>query len=98
MGDTSRDPIDHSRTSRPRVGQTLKNPAKIPGLFFIAAGLVAFAICLADLALGQTTVAIAAGVTALVATMIGGVWLAREARRARALEGQQNFDHGDSAG
>lgn len=32
MGDTARDPLDHQRSSRPRVGQALKNPAKAPGV------------------------------------------------------------------
>lgn len=32
MGDISRDPIDHARTSRPRVGQTLKTPALAAGV------------------------------------------------------------------
>jgi hypothetical protein len=41
MDEISRDPIDHARTSRPRVGQTLKSPANFPGLLLITAGLAA---------------------------------------------------------
>lgn len=97
MGDNARDPIDHERTSRPRVGQTLKNPAKVPGLLFVAAGLVAFAICLACFAHRQAGAGIAAIAVSLVATSVGAIWLAREARRVRDLERQNDINHRGSA-
>lgn len=97
MSDINRDPIDHGRTSRPLVGQTLKSPAKFPGLLFIAVGLVAFAVSLACFAHRQLDVGIAAVVFALVAAGVGAVWLAREARRTRRLERQYDADHRDSA-
>ncbi|WP_428343046.1 hypothetical protein [Mycobacterium sp.] len=86
MGDTSRDPIDHEWTSRPRVGQALKSGAKIPGLLFVTAGLTAFAIGLTCFARHQANFGVAAIVFALLAATIGAVWLIREARRVRGLE------------
>lgn len=93
MGDNSRDPIDHERTSRPRVGQALKSPAKIPGLLFVAAGVVAFVFCVALFAHGQVGAGIVAVIISLVATAIGSIWLAREARRVREIEAQHNIKH-----
>ena len=97
MGDISRDPIDHARTSRPRVGQTLKTPNKFVGLLFITVGLVAFAIGLVCFAHRQAGTGVAAVVVASVAVGVGGVWLAREARRARRFDDQQIINHRDSA-
>lgn len=98
MGDISRDPIDHERTSRPRVGQTLKSPAKFPALLFIAAGLVALAIGLVCLARHQAGAGVAGIAVSVVAIAVGGVWLAREARRVRGLERTQDGRHRGSAG
>jgi len=86
MDDISRDPIDHERTSRPRVGQTLKSSAKVPGLLFIMIGLVALAIGLVGLAHRQAGAGVAAIVIAAVAIAAGGPWPAREARRVRGFE------------
>lgn len=88
MGDTARDPLDHQRSSRPRVGQALKNPAKAPGLLLVGAGVVALAICLACFAAGKVGAGIAAVVVSLLAAAAGLAWLTREARRLRELERQ----------
>lgn len=88
MGDTARDPLDHQRSSRPRVGQALKNPAKAPGLLLVGFGVVALAICLACFADERIGAGIAAAVVSLLAAGAGLVWLAREARRLRGLERQ----------
>jgi CHASE2 domain-containing sensor protein len=94
MGDNSRDPIDHERTSRPRVGQALKSPAKVPGLLFVAAGAVAFAFCLVLFVHGQVGAGIVAVVISLLAAGVGSIWLAREARRVREIEAQHNKQRG----
>lgn len=90
---TFSDSVDHYRTSRPLVGQTLKSPAKEPGLLLMAAGLVAYGICLVSFAHCRFGVGIITAVISLVATAIGGVWLWKEARRVRKLESDWNFDH-----
>lgn len=98
MGRASRDPLDHQRTSRPRVGQTLKNPAKASGVLLVAVGVAALAICLVSFAHRQVGAAIAAVVISLLAFGAGLALLSREARRLRELERQQNIDHRGSLG
>ncbi|HYB35141.1 MAG TPA: protein UsfY [Mycobacterium sp.] len=88
MGETSRDPVDHARTTQPRAGESMKDTARIPGLILVAAGVVAFVICLANFALGQIGVGIAAVVVALLAGGAGLAWLAMERRRVREAERQ----------
>jgi hypothetical protein len=86
------DTIDHHRTSRPRVGQTLKSPAKEPGLLFMAAGLVAYGICLTSFADRQVEAGVTAALISLVAVATGGVWLWKESRRVRKLENDYNAE------
>lgn len=93
MGDTARDPLDHQRSSRPRVGQALKNPAKAPGLLLVGAGVVALAICLACFADGRVGAGIVAAVVSVLAAAAGLAWLTREARRLRELEREHGSDH-----
>ncbi|OBH90648.1 hypothetical protein [Mycobacterium sp. E2733] len=88
--DTSNDTIDHYRTSRPRVGQTLKSPAKEPGLLLMAVGLAAYGICLDSFADRQVEAGAAAALISLVAMAAGGAWLWNEARRVRKLENDYN--------
>jgi hypothetical protein len=50
MGDNAADPIDHHRTTRAHAGQNMKNTAAMPGLVFVAFGVLAFVLALAALA------------------------------------------------
>jgi hypothetical protein len=93
MGDTSRDPIDYHRTTRPRVGESMKNAAKTPGLFLLAAGVVAFVVCLASFAHRAVGVGIAAAVVALLATGAGFAWLGLESRRIRQVQWEWRNAH-----
>jgi hypothetical protein len=93
MGDTppeggtpTRDPIDRRRTTRPLAGESMKNTAKAPGFILLAAGVVAFVVCVADFALGQVGVGVAALVVALLAAGGGLAWLGMEGRRIRQVE------------
>jgi hypothetical protein len=95
MGDTSRDPIDHHRATEPRAGETTKNGAKTPGLLLLAAGVVAFVVCLASFAEKQVGVGIAAAVVALLATGAGFAWLGMESRRILQAQREcRNAHHG----
>jgi protein-S-isoprenylcysteine O-methyltransferase Ste14 len=95
MGDTSRDAIDHHRTTQPRAGESMKNPAKLPGFVFIAVAVVAFVVCLASFALKQVAVGIAAIVVTLLAAGAAMAWLAMEARRIRQVQREcSSTDHG----
>jgi hypothetical protein len=86
MGDTSRDPIDHHRTTRACAGESMKSGAKTPGLFLLAVGVVAFVVCLAGFAQRAVGVGVAAAVVALLATGAGFAWLGMESRRIRHVQ------------
>ncbi|BCO35995.1 hypothetical protein [Mycobacterium heckeshornense] len=89
MGETSQDPVDYHRTTRPHAGEAIKDTAKLPGLVLVGAGVVAMAICVAALAMGQVGVGIAAVVVGLLASAAGLAWLAAERRRVRDIERRQ---------
>ncbi|MGB6209051.1 LapA family protein [Mycobacterium sp.] len=93
MGDTSRDAIDHHRTTRPRAGESMKNGAKTPGLFLLAAGVVAFVVCLASFAERAVGVGIGAAVVALLATGAGFAWLGMDSRRIRHVQREWSNAH-----
>ena len=71
MGDTAQDPVDHHRTTQPLAGETMKNTAKTPGLFLVAAGVVAFVFALASIAFARIGVGVGALVVALLAAGAG---------------------------
>lgn len=86
MGDRSDDPVDHHRTTRQRAGEGFKDSAKLPGIALLAAGLVAFVICLAGFAVKQVGIGVAAIIVALLATGAGLGWFAFERRRLHAVQ------------
>ncbi len=93
MGDTSRDPIDHHRTTQPRAGESVKSGAKTPGLFLLAAGVVALVVCLASFADRAVGVGVGAAVVALLATGAGFAWLGMDSRRIRHVEREWSSAH-----
>ena len=93
MGDTSRDPIDHHRTTQPRAGESTKSGAKTPALLLFAVGLVAFVVCLAGFAERQIGVGVGAAVVALLAAGAGFAWLGMESRRIRQVEQEWKGSH-----
>lgn len=86
MGDNSRDPVDHDRTTRPHAGESMKDTWRMPGLLLVAVGIVAFVICLAAFAWDQVGVGVGAVVVALLAVGAGLAWLTMEGRRVRQVE------------
>lgn len=93
MGDTSRDPIDHHRTTRSRAGESMKNGAKTPGLFLLATAVVAFVICLGAFAHRTVAVGVTAAVVTLFAAGAGFDWLGMESRRIRHVQRQWSDAH-----
>jgi hypothetical protein len=93
MGDMSRDPIDPYRNTQPIAGESMKDTAKAPGFVLLAAGVVAFVVCLVDFALGQVGVGVAAIVVALLAGGAGLAWLGMEDRRVRQVERASRRSH-----
>jgi hypothetical protein len=93
MGDTSRDPVDRHRTTRPRAGESMKNTWRMPGFLLVGVGVIAFVMCLAAFALGRIGVGIAATIVTLLTAGAGIAWLAMEARRVRNAERERVTDH-----
>ncbi len=93
MGDTSRDPVDHDRTTQPHAGESMKNGAKTPALLLLAVGVVAFVVCLASFAERQVGIGVGAVVVALLATGAGFAWLGMESRRIRQVQREWKTSH-----
>lgn len=93
MGDTSRDPVDHHRTTRPHAGESMKDTARMPGLLLVAVAVLAFVICLASFAIGNVDVGIAAIVVTLLAAGVGLAWFEVRRRRVRQVEREWVHEH-----
>ena len=93
MGDTSRDPIDHHRTTEPRAGESMKSGAKTPALLLFAISVVAFVVCLASFAERQVGVGVGGAAVALLATGAGFAWLGMESRRIRQVQREWKVSH-----
>jgi hypothetical protein len=93
MGDTSDDPIDHHRTTRPRAGESMKSGLKTPGLILLAVGVVAIVVCLVSFAGRQVTVGVGAIAVALLATGAGFAWLGMDSRRVRQVQRKWKSSH-----
>ena len=86
MGDTSEDPIDHSRTTRQHAGETMKNGANAPGLVSVAVAVVSMVIGLAAFANGNAGAGSVAIAIAVVMGIVGATWLFVAHRRVRLRE------------
>jgi tellurite resistance protein TehA-like permease len=93
MGDTSRDPIDHHRSTQPLAGESMKSGAQTPGLLLLAVGVVAIVVCLASFAQRHVTVGICAIAVALFAIGAGFAWLGMESRRVRQIQREWKASH-----
>ena len=72
MGDDSKDPIDHARTTRQHAGETMKNGTNAPGLVILALGVMAMVFGLAAFASGAAT---AGSVAAIIAVFVDALWV-----------------------
>lgn len=88
-----KDPVDHSRTTRPHAGESMTDNAIMPALVLIGIGLVLFVSCLAAFATGNDSVGLTVGLLALAAFVVGSVWLVLEHLRVRRLEERWYTDH-----
>lgn len=93
MGDTSRDPVDHARTTRQHAGESMKNGTNAPGLIAVAVGIVAIVVCLFAFATGSAATAWVAGAVSAVAIIGGLAWLAIAHRRVREAEQRWHADN-----
>jgi len=95
MGNTGRDPVDHSRTTRKWSGETMKNTATTPGLILGAIAVVAFVIGLFMFATSHTTRGVVAEVVAVVAGAAAVVWILTQHRRVIRAEVALKDQHPD---
>jgi len=95
MGDTYHDPVDHLRTTRPLAGESLIDVLHWPGYLMVVAGVVAVCGSLAAFGTGHQQEGMTAGVTAVVVTVAGLVWLAVEHRRIRGIFERWSTEHPD---
>ena len=72
---------------------SVQHSARIHGLIVVAAVALAFAVCLANFALGQVNAAVGAVIAALMAFGAGLSWLASDRRRVRQAERDWLADH-----
>ena len=93
MPDNSRDPVDHSRTTRQHAGETMKAGVNAPGLIAVGLGILSMVIGLAGFATGTANVGIAGIVVAVV--LIGGglTWLALMHRRVHERQKDWHRTH-----
>jgi hypothetical protein len=93
MGDTSKDPVDHARTTRQHAGETMKNGVNAPGLILLAIAVVAMVVSLATFASGHSSVGVTAAVVAVVAAAVGGGWVYLVHMRVRRKEARWLAEH-----
>jgi hypothetical protein len=96
MGDTSEDPIDHSRTTRQHAGETMKNGANAPGVISVGIGVAAMVLGLAAFANGHTVSGWVGIAVAVVVWTVGAVWLWVEHGRVRKRELRHAENHPDA--
>jgi cobalamin synthase len=92
MTDRRADPTDHARTTRPRVGEAMKDSRSFGGYALLGLAVLALVICLFTAARGVMDWAIAAGAVALVSAAVGSVWVYAERRRVARIAHQNAID------
>lgn len=93
MGNTSRDPVDHARTTRQHAGETMKNGYNAPGLILVAVGVLATVVAMATFASGESGAGTVSTITAIVVLAAGGLWLMIAHRQVRQRELHWAADH-----
>ncbi|MGY4653223.1 protein UsfY [Mycobacterium sp. URHB0021] len=88
-----KDPVDHSRTTRPHAGESMKDNKIMPGLIVIGLALVSFVSCLAAFATSHHHVGLTLAALAMAGFVVGGVWLAIEHIRVRRIEDRWYAEH-----
>jgi hypothetical protein len=91
-----KDPVDHSRTTRPHAGESMKDNKIMPGLIVIGIALVLFVSALAAHGAGHHSVGIGLGSASAVLFIIGGAWLLIEHLRVRRIEERWYAEHPDT--
>lgn len=93
MGDTHRDPTDHSRTHIQHAGESMIDNFAWPGFFLLAVGIIALVGCVAAAAYDRQDLVMTVGLVALAAVAAGSAWIAVEHRRVLRIEARWLADH-----
>ena len=88
-----KDPVDHSRTTRPHAGESMKDNKIMPGLIVIGLALVSFVSCLAAFATSHRDVGLTLAGLAVAGFVVGAVWLAIKHIRVRRIEDRWYAEH-----
>lgn len=88
-----KDPVDHSRTTRPHAGESMTDTKIMPALIVIAVALVSFVGALAAHATNHHGTGLVFGAVAAALLAAGLVWLAVEHRRVRGIEERWYAEH-----
>jgi hypothetical protein len=86
------DPTDHARTTRPRMGEAMKDKRSLGGYAAMGLAVFAIAICLGAAAHGMMSWAIGAGIVAAVLSVVGSVWVFAERRHMGHVARQNSID------
>ncbi|MCV7355709.1 protein UsfY [Mycolicibacterium fluoranthenivorans] len=81
-----KDPVDHTRTTRPHAGESMKDNVIMPALILIGVALVLFVASLAAFATQHLDVGLTMAMLSGAGLLIGALWLALEHGRVRRIE------------
>ncbi len=70
-----------------------RNAERSPGLVIVGIGVLAFAVCVTNFALGEGGAGVASAIVGLLAFGAGLAWLAMDGRRIRDAEGGRPMGH-----
>jgi uncharacterized membrane protein YcjF (UPF0283 family) len=95
MGDTHDDPTDHSRTTQPHAGITVKDNFFWPGLILLAVAMLSLISTAAAAAYRHYEWLSATLLIALLAAVAGALWIVMEYRRVTRIEARWDAAHPD---
>ncbi|HZE16257.1 MAG TPA: protein UsfY [Mycobacterium sp.] len=88
MGDTHHDPTDHSRTTQPHAGITMKDNLFWPGFILLAVALSGMISTAAVAAYGHYEWLATTVLVAVLGTVAGALWFIVELRRVTLIDEQ----------
>ncbi|HEU0192224.1 MAG TPA: protein UsfY [Mycobacterium sp.] len=93
MGDTFRDPIDHMRTTRPHAGRAVIDVLSWPGYSLIIAGMLGAFGSITAFATSHGLRGVEIAVIAVIAGVLGTVWVMVEHRRIDRIARRWHHTH-----
>lgn len=91
-----KDPVDHSRTTRPHAGETMKDTKNMPAVVLLGLALVTFVGCLAAFGTRHHDVGLTLAVIAVGLFVVSLAWFLIEHLRVRRIEERWYAEHPDA--